>query len=82
MAKPITTLPDAKARARLAHKAARAGDPVVAALYDRIYATAVACAGTQPERIAVVMFVRAAICLEVLHEMKGWPAGRVHGVTV
>jgi hypothetical protein len=28
-----------------------------------------------------VMFVRAAICLEVLHEMKGWPAGKVAGVT-
>jgi hypothetical protein len=52
---------------------------VAAALYDRIYATAVACAGTQPERIAVVMFVRAAICLEVLAEMKGWPSGRVAG---
>jgi hypothetical protein len=81
MAKLVTALPDAKARARLAHKAARAGDPVASALYDRIYATAVACAGTQPERITVVMFVRAAIALEVLHEMKGWPAGKVAGVT-
>jgi hypothetical protein len=81
MPKIATTLPDAKARARHAHKAARAGDPVAAALYDRIYATAVACAAKQPERIAAVMFVRAAICLEVLAEMKGWPAGRVAGVT-
>jgi hypothetical protein len=65
MAKLVTTLPDAKARARLAHQTAREGDPVASALYDRIYATAVACAGNQPERVAAVMFVRAAICLEV-----------------
>jgi hypothetical protein len=58
---------------------------VAAALYDRIYATAVACAGKQPERIAVLMFVRAAIALEVLHEMKGVAGGQgtwCHGVTV
>jgi ribosomal protein L22 len=77
MAKIQITLPDAKARARQAHQAARKGDAVAAALYDRIYATAVACAEKRPERVAAVMFVRAAICLEVLAEMKGWPAGRV-----
>jgi hypothetical protein len=80
MPKPVPTLVDAKARAKRAHQAVRAGDPVAAALYDRIYATAVACAQKQPERVAAVMFIRAAVCLEVLAEMKGWPAGRVVGV--
>jgi hypothetical protein len=52
-------LPEAKARAKRAHAAARAGDAVSAALYDRIYATALTSA-------AATMFARTAICLEVL----------------
>jgi hypothetical protein len=81
VAQIVTTLPEAKARARHAHKVARAGDPIAAALYDRIFATAVACASKQPERVAAVMFVRAAVCLEILHEMRNWPDGKVAGVT-
>ena len=81
MVKITTTLPEAKQRAKQAHKVARAGDAVAAALYDRIYATAVACAQKQPERTAAVMYIRAAICLEILSEMKQWPTGRVAGIT-
>jgi hypothetical protein len=51
------------------------------ALHDRIYSTAIMCASKQPDRIAAAMFVRAAICLEALHEMRGWPAGKVAGIT-
>jgi hypothetical protein len=50
---------------------------VASALYDRIFATTVACASKQPERVAAVMYVRPAIKLEVLTEMKHWPSGRV-----
>jgi hypothetical protein len=81
MAKLVTTLAEAKSRCRHAHKVARAGDPVAAALFDRIYSTAVMCAEKQPDRVAAVMFVRAAVCLEVLAEMKHWPDGKVAGVT-
>jgi hypothetical protein len=81
LAQIAITLPEAKARAKQAHQAARKGDAVAAALYDRIYATAVACAQKRPERVAAVMYIRAAICLEILSEMKQWPAGRVAGLS-
>jgi hypothetical protein len=81
MAKIVTSLAEAKARARRAHKTARAGDHIGAALFDRIYSTAVMCAEKQPDRVAATMYVRAAVCLEVLHEMKGWPSGVVAGFT-
>jgi hypothetical protein len=81
MAKIVTTLPEAKARARRAYQAARAGDNISAALYDRIYATALSSAAGQPEAIAAAMFARAAICLEVLADMRGWPTGVVAGLT-
>jgi hypothetical protein len=35
MPKIVTTLPEAKARAKRAHRAAGAGDAVSAAIYDR-----------------------------------------------
>jgi hypothetical protein len=80
MSKLVTTLADAKARMSLAREAARKADPLSAALFDRWYATALSSAVGQPDEIAAVMFVRTAICLEVLTEMKGWPAGKVAGV--
>ncbi len=79
MAKITSTLTEAKARAKRAHQAARAGDDLSAALYDRIYATALSSAADQPEAVAAAMYMRTAICLEVLTEMKGWPAGIVVG---
>jgi hypothetical protein len=82
MAPVITTLPEAKARAKRAHQAARAGDTVSAALYDRIYATALTSAANQPAAVAATMYVRTAVCLKVHAEMKGWPAGTVAGLTV
>jgi hypothetical protein len=81
MPKIAIALPEAKQRAKRAHQAARAGDAVAAALYDRICATAVACAQKQRAAVATAMYVRPAVCLEVLTEIKGWPAGRVAGVT-
>jgi hypothetical protein len=66
---------------RRAHKLAWASAPAMGALHDRIYSTAIMCASKQPDRIAAAMFVRAAICLEALHEMRGWPAGKVAGIT-
>ena len=84
-ARPVTelqlTLSQAKSRARRAHRAARSGDIISAALYDRIYATALASAAGQPEAVAAAMFARAAICLEVLADMKGWSSGVVAGFT-
>jgi len=82
MAKITTPLPEAKARAKRAHQVARAGDTVAAALYDRIYATAVMSAANQPVAVATAMYMRTAICLEVLTEMRGWPAGIVNGFTL
>jgi hypothetical protein len=81
MAKLTTTLPEAKSRAKRAHQAARAGDAMSAALYDRIYATALTSAASQPEAVAATIYVRTAICLEVLADMRGWPAGIVAGLT-
>jgi len=81
MPKITTTLPEAKARAKRAHQAARGGDTISAALYDRIYATALASAADQPEEVAAAMYVRTAICLEVLADMRGWPARIVAGLT-
>jgi hypothetical protein len=79
MAKIAITLPQAKARAKQAHQAAPAGDAVAAALYDRIYATEVTSAEKQPAAVATAMYVRTAICLEVLTEMRGWPVGVAAG---
>jgi hypothetical protein len=82
MAKITITLPEAKARAKRAHQVARAGDAVAAALYDRIYATAVTSAEKQPTAVARAMYLRTAICLEVLTEMRGWPSGVVAGLSI
>jgi len=81
MAKITTTLPEAKARAKRAHQAARGGDTISAALYNRIYATALTSAADRPDAVAATMYMRTAICLEVLVEMRGWPAGIVAGFT-
>lgn len=81
MAKIVTTLPEAKARMSRAREAARKADPLSAALFDRWYATALSSAASQPDGVAAAMYVKTAICLEVLAEMKGWPEGRVAGVT-
>jgi hypothetical protein len=81
MPKITTTLPEAKARANRAHQAARAGDTMSAAIYDRWLATMLSAAVGQDEAIAVAMFTRLAIALEVMADMKGWPAGIVAGVT-
>jgi hypothetical protein len=51
MAKIVTTLPDAKARAKRAHEAARAGDTVSAAIYDRWLANTLSAAAGQDEAI-------------------------------
>jgi hypothetical protein len=31
--------------------------------------------------VAIAMFTRLAIAFEVMVDMKGWPAGKVRGVT-
>jgi hypothetical protein len=66
MAKLVTTLPDAKARAKRAHAAARAGDAVSAAIYDRWLANTLSAAAGQDDAIAATMFTRLAIALEVM----------------
>jgi hypothetical protein len=81
MAKLTTTLTDAKARAKRAHQAARAGDAVSAAIYDRWLATTLSAAAGQDEAIAATMFTRLTIAFEIMRDMKGWPAGIVAGLT-
>jgi len=81
MAKIVTTVAEAKARAKRAHQAARAGDAVSAAIYDRWLATTLSAAAGQDPAIAGTMFTRLAIALEVMTDMRGWGKGRVTGVT-
>jgi hypothetical protein len=81
MPKIAITLPEAKSRAKKAHAAARAGDAVSAAIYDRWLATTLSAAAGQDETIAATMFTRLAIALEVMSDMRGWPAGVVAGLT-
>jgi hypothetical protein len=78
---PDSPLAAAKERARRAHKAAREGDTRSSALYDRWMATTLTSAAGKPEAVAEAMFTRVAIALEVMVDMKGWPAGVVQGVT-
>jgi hypothetical protein len=82
MLRITTTLPEAKARAKRAHQAARAGDTVSAAIYNRWLATTLSAAVGQDPAIAATMFTRLAIALEFMVDMKGWPAGIVAGLTV
>jgi len=82
MAKIVTTLPEAKARAKRAHQAARAGDTVSAAIYDRWLATTLSAAAGQDPAIAATMFTRLAIALEGDDRyagMAGRDCGRAHG---
>jgi hypothetical protein len=81
MPKITTTLPDAKARAKRAHQAVRAGDAVSGAIYDRWLATTLSAAAGQDEEIAAAMFTRLAIACEIMTDMRGWPAGIVAGIT-
>jgi hypothetical protein len=63
----------AKERARRAHTAARGGDSRSAALYDRWFAETLSNAAGRDEDVAIAMFTRLAIALEVMIDMKGWP---------
>jgi hypothetical protein len=81
MAKISTTLPDAKARMSRARDFAREADPLSAALFDRWYAEALMSARGVRAEVACAMYLRLAIALEVMADRKGWPAGRVTGVT-
>ena len=81
MPKIPASLPEAKARAKRAHQAARAGDAVSAAIYERWLANTLSAAAGQDEAIAATMFTRLAIALEVMTDMRGWPAGIVAGLT-
>ena len=69
---------EAKNRALRAHKAACI-DARSAALYNRWLSQTLLAAADRPE-LAEVMFTRLAIALEVMQDMRGWPA-RVAGVT-
>jgi len=75
------TLAEAKERARRAHEAARAGDNRSAAIYDRWLADTLLAAAGKDEEVATTMFARLAVALEVMVDMKGWPAGVVAGLT-
>ena len=81
MARIQITLVDAKARAKQAHKAARAGDAVSAAIYDRWLANTLSAAAGQDPAIAAAMFTRLAIAFEIQCDMRGWAAGIVAGFT-
>jgi hypothetical protein len=82
MAQVVTTLPEAKARAKRAHQAARAGDTVSAAIYDRRLANTLSAAAGQDQAVAAAMFTRLAIALEVMVDMRGWGESVVAGLTV
>ena len=73
MAKLMLTLDQAKDRFRAAHRAAKASDKLTAALYDRLAADTLLAVKGQPAERAATMFVRMAVCLEVLAERRGWP---------
>jgi hypothetical protein len=79
MAQITTTLPEAKAPAKRAHAAARAGDHLSATICDRWLANTLSAAAGQDEEIAATMFTRLAIAFEVMCDMKGW--GIVAGLT-
>jgi hypothetical protein len=81
MATVHLTLPQAKARAKRAHQAARAGDNRSAATYDRWLADTLSCAAGQDELVTTTIFLRVAIALEIMADMKGWPAAIVAGLT-
>ncbi len=81
MPSPASPLAAAKERARRAHKAACGCDPRAVVLYDRWLATTLSAAGGKDEAVAIAMFTRLAIALEIMVDMKGWPQGRVRGVT-
>ena len=76
----MVTLTEAKTRALRAHKRAKT-DGIQAAVYDRWLADTLLAAKDQDQAIAVVMFTRLAIALEIMTDMKGWSAGQVVGVT-
>ncbi len=79
--RPASPLASAKERARRAHAAAVEGDGLAAAIYNRWLATALTSASGMDEDTAAEMFRRLAIALEIMIDMKGWPAGVVRGVT-
>ena len=81
MAKPVPTLADAKARMSRARELARKADPLSAALFDRWYAETLMSARGVSVEAACAMLTRMAIALEVMADRKGWPGGRVAGVT-
>jgi len=72
---------EAKTRAQRAHKVAKAGDTRMSAIYDRWLANTLSAAAGQDPAVAAAMFTRLAIALEVMADMKGWPAGIVAGLT-
>jgi hypothetical protein len=82
MPKPVPTLAAAKARMSRARDLAREADPLSAALFDRWYAETLLSARGIKAEAAWAMLTRMAIALEVMADRKGWPAGRVQGVTV
>jgi hypothetical protein len=55
--------------------------PAPPRFYDRWQATTLSAAGGKPDDVAIAMFTRLASALEVMVDMKGWPAGVVRGVT-
>jgi hypothetical protein len=73
MAKITFTLDQAKDRFRAAHRATKASDKLTAALYDRLASDTLLAVKGQPAERAATMFVRVAVCLEVLAERRGWP---------
>ena len=74
-------LKEAKKRAQRAHKAACEGDMLSTGIYNRWMAITLSSASGQDEAVATAMFTRCAIALEIMSDMKGWPAGRVREVT-
>jgi hypothetical protein len=73
-----TSVKEAKARALRAHEAAKAGDTLRAATYDRWLADTLSAAKGRNE---ATMFTRLAIALEVMVDMRGWGEGVVAGFT-
>ena len=77
----MDTLPQAKARAKRAHAAARAGDNRSAATYDGWMADTLSAAAGQNDEVATVMFARLAFALEVMCDKKSWSSSIVAGLT-
>jgi len=80
---PVRLLPSLPRRnaPTVPNKVACGCDPQAIALYDRWLATTLSAAGGKDEAVAIAMFTRLAIALEVMIDMKGWPAGIVAGLT-